>query len=205
MFKFIKAAVGRYRQATAPRFGQQPGILDTTGEDSSGFWAAPNFYYYQDVGEPGRPAWLPLYATPQMVAGTALNAFPGGGHKGWPAESDLNVPISSDGDWLRVVGQYVASASEGCGAVLNNEHVIGSWLTGSFEASAVWNLVQLPMYHVNTERHELHPTLVGFSKWSDGDVCLAWGNDLWLGNTGLRKHLLVGRDAAQRSVELLKQ
>lgn len=191
-----KAALGRLREQYRQRPGHQPDESDTLVWNflrPVTVWARPNFYYFSSLGN-GRPAWLPLYPYPRMQKGLALNAY-NDGRDPWPLEGGLGTKPDDD-HWVQVVGWHrVLGASREDGSLLNNEHVLGGWLRGDFEASSLWLLVVVPRKCIADNRLDANP--VHYSKRFDG--YLAWANSLWLGNRAKLSEQLPGvrADAAQ--------
>jgi len=134
------------------------------------FLATPNFFYFASCG---RPCWLPLYPTAQLIKGkTVTDNFP------------YERYLGNAGDALKVVCQNVAGAklkvSDQLAANyrLTNEHRLGN---GSIESSNLWDKVAVPDEAL-LPRHQ--PDTTGLEPIPDGQGHYVWGADIWLGNTG---------------------
>lgn len=179
----VKEMLGRRRMASLVRSGVQPEQGKIEIEEDGTFWVEPNFYYLEGVRwkyflpvyppvDEGRPRWLPLYPTPQLVPGAHVTF-------GWPSEG-----LTELGNKVHVVGQAIWTRERDLADTaknLRNEHVIGGWLRGDFEHSALWDCVIIPSGRL---RGAMTAQELGLRWDARYNGYQAWANDLWLGNHG---------------------
>lgn len=153
----------KYLSWTIPRRGSRPGgdCISVT-DNSQGFAARPNFYWFKAAG---RPAWLPCLTKPHHREGISLT-------NGWPEEHYFHRGLHGSNDWIAVIGQAH-------GELIRNE---------ALEYSDIWDVVLVPKHRVSLSAEEL-AKLGDQLREYDADNYIAFVGDLWLGNTGWHPEL----------------